>query len=260
MKRITSISIRALLFLALMLATAGAWAQDTAQSESDATPPFIGIRYWPHDDGLFVTGIIPNTPAADIDLEAGDVVMAVEGESIRVETVRDVVWKHAVGTTVAMIIDRDGVMFSQDLTLMARPADLWENPDYAMPLDLSAVGLVVGECEDLLLVLGALSGSEVATAGFQLYDEIVAINGEYVNTIGEGDAAVSRLREGDTLSFLVLRGDRVLVIKVFVEDHRRRDPRRRPPAVRIRAWRSNGPTSPRISSWVMAMASLSSAF
>ena len=181
------------------------------------------------DAGLFLTGIIPNTPAAEVNLQAGDIVTAVNGEPIQVETVREVVWKHNVGTTVALSIDRDGSAFEQDLTLMARPADLFENPDYAMPLDLAAVGLFVGQCDDKLLVMGALSDSVVATAGFHVYDHIIEIDGKAVNTIGEADAAVSDLSEGDVLSFKLLRGEREMLIKVNAEDHRRRDPRHRPP-------------------------------
>jgi len=228
MKRMTGIFIRTLVLLALLLTSALAYAQDEKETES-AAAPFIGIRYWHHDDGLFVTGIIPNTPAADVDLQAGDIVVAVEGEAISVDTVREVVWKHDVGTTVAISIDRDGRAFEQDLTLMARPADLFENPDYALPLDLAAVGLYVGQCNDKLIVIGALSGSEVAAAGFHVYDQIIEIDGDPVNTIGEADAAVSDLSEGDELSFRLLRAERELVIKVIAEDHRRRDPRHRPP-------------------------------
>ena len=229
MKRTIGISIRALLLLALLMTSAVAFAQDEAASSSETTPPFIGIRYWHHDEGLYVTGIIPNTPAAAVDLEAGDIVASVNGEPIRVETVRDVVWKHDIGTTVSLGIDRDGEQFAQSLTLVARPADLFENPDYAMPLDLASVGLFVAQCNDQLLVMGALSDSEAATAGFQLYDKVVAIDGDEVRTIGEADAALSRIAVGAELSFSILRGDREMTIKVIAEDHRRRDPRRRPP-------------------------------
>ena len=229
MKRILFTFTRVFALLALLMTSAVAFAQDEAPSDSATTPPFIGIRYWHHDEGLFITGIIPNTPATGVDLEAGDIVMAVEGESIRVETVREVVWKHAIGTTVSLSIDRDGRQFEEDLTLVARPEDLFENPDYAMPLDLASVGLFVAQCNDKLLVIGALANSEVATAGFHVNDLVVAIDGDEVRTIGEADVAVSDLSEGDELRFDILRGDREMTINVLVEDHRRRDPRRRPP-------------------------------
>lgn len=229
MKRIPSILLRVLVLLALLTTSAVALAQEQGPSDSAATPPFMGIRYWHHDEGLFITGIIPNTPAAEVALEAGDIVMAVNGETIRVETVRDVVWKHDIGATISLSIDRAGWQFEQDLTLMALPEDLFENPDYAMPLDLASVGLFVAQCDDKLLVVGALSDSEVATAGFHVHDEIIAINGGEARSIGEADAAVSVLNAGDQLSFDILRGDREMTIKVIAEDHRRRDPRRRPP-------------------------------
>ena len=212
---------------ALMLGGAVAFAQDDAATDVSKIP-FMGIRYWSADEGLLVTGVIANTPAAIAELQSGDVVTAVEGEEIYVETVRDVVWKYEPGTTVTLSLDRDGAALEQDLTLMARPEDLFENEKYAMPLDLASVGLFVGECNGKLVVLGALAGSEVATAGFQLYDYVVKIDGQPVRNIGEADVAISYLDVGDVLSFVVLRGERELTIKVAAEDHRRSDPRTRP--------------------------------
>lgn len=224
--------IRLFAVLSLVLVSAVALAQDDLESQTTQVP-FIGIRYWGVDEGLLVTGVIANTPAEAAELQSGDVVTAVEGEAIQVDTVRDVVWKHAPGTTVTLSLDRDGDAFEQDLTLMARPEDLFENPTYAIPLDLASVGLFVGQCDDKLLVVGALAGSDVATAGFQVHDQIVAIDGDMVTNIGEADAAVSDLSEGDVLSFVVMRGDRELVVKTVVVDHRRRPPRHRHPHPRV---------------------------
>ena len=219
--------------MSLLTVSAVVFAQDDLETQS-AQIPFIGIRYWGVDEGLLVTGVIANTPAEVAELQSGDVVTAVEGEAIQVDTVRDVVWKHEPGTTVTLSLDRDGDAIEQDLTLMARPDDLFENPAYAIPLDLASIGLYVGQCDDKLLVVGALAGSDIATAGFQVYDYIVAIDGDAVTNIGEADAAVSDLSEGDVLSFVVLRGDRELVIKTVVVDHRKQPPRHRRPNPRPR--------------------------
>lgn len=229
MKSVTSKLIRLLIAIALLMTSAVAFAQEDAQAESAAIP-FIGIRYWGVDEGLLVTGVISNTPADTADLEAGDVVTAVEGEAILVETVRDVVWKHDIGATVTLSLLRDGAALDQDLTLMERPQDLFDNAAYYIPLDLASVGLIVGECNGKLLVIGALGNSAVANAGFQLYDEIVQIDGDAVSTIGEADIAVADLSEGDELSFVIVRGDREMMIKVITEDRRRRQqpPRQRP--------------------------------
>ena len=224
--------IRLFTILSLLMVSVVVFAQDDLDVQSTQVP-FIGIRYWGVDEGLLVTGVIANTPAEAAELQSGDVVTAVEGEAIQVDTVRDVVWKHEPGTTVTLSLDRDGDAIEQDLTLMARPEDLFENPTYAIPLDLAAVGLYVGQCDDKLLVVGALAGSDVASAGFQVYDHIVAIDGDPVSNYGEADAAVSDLSEGDVLSFVVMRGDRELVIKTVVVDHRRRPPRQRHPHPRL---------------------------
>ena len=127
-----------------------------------------------------------------------------------------------------MDIERDGRALQQDLTLMAQPESVYNNPEYPIPLDLASVGLVVAECDDKLLIIGALSDSAVAVAGFQVYDRIIAIDGDSVRNIAEADIAVSDLNEGDELRFLVARGDRELTISVLTEDHRRRR-RQRPP-------------------------------
>ena len=227
MKGKLSMLIRLLLLAALMLSSAAALAQDEAGVETSEIP-FIGIRYIGVAEGLLVTGVIANTPAQDAELLAGDTVTAVEGEPIHVDTVREVVWKHAPGTTVSLSLLRDGAALAQDLTLMARPADLFENDKYAMPLDLAAVGLLVHECNGRLLVIGALAGTEVSTAGFHLHDHILRIDGDAVSSVGEADIAVSDLMVGDPLSFVLLRDGQEMTIKVITEDNRRRPPRHRP--------------------------------
>ena len=233
MNRKISIFIRSLVLLALMVPGAFALAQDEAITE-ESVIPFMGIRYWGVDEGLLVTGVISNTAAEAADLRSGDIVTAVEGEAIQVDTVRDVVWKYTPETTVTLSLQRDGMALEQDLTLMARPKDLFSNPEYQMPLDLASVGLFVAQCNDKLLVVGAISDSEVAWAGFQLYDVIVSIDGAAVRTIGEADIAISDRQAGDELSFVIARGDREMTIKVIAEDRRRRQPPRQRPRPRPR--------------------------
>ena len=228
MKTVTSVLIRLLVVTALLLGSAVAFAQDAADTDS-STVPFMGIRYTGLEDGLFITGVIPNTPAAAAELQPTDIVTAVNGEAIQVETVRELVWIYDVGSRIELSLLRDGQAFERSLTLMARPEDVFNNPDYPMPLDLASIGLFVGECGDHLLVIGAYRGSPVADAGFQLYDEIVEIDGARVSNIPQADAAVADLVEGDPLRIVVLRGDEELAFETNVEDQRRRrKPRRRP--------------------------------
>lgn len=228
MKAVPSMLIRLLVLTALMLSSAVAFAQDAADTELSAVP-FMGIRYTGVEEGLFITGVIPNTPATAANLQPTDIVTAVNGEAIQVETVRQLVWIYDVGTSIDLSLLRDGQELEQSLTLMARPDDVFNNPDYPMPLDLASIGLFVGQCGDHLLVIGAVHGSQVAQAGFHLYDEIVEIDDDRVSSIPQADAAVADLGAGDELRIVIMRGDREMVIETTVEDQRkRRKPRRRP--------------------------------
>ena len=227
MKDILKILVRVFALLALMASSAIAFAQDESETET-VEYPFIGVRYWGVDGGILVTGVISNTPAATADIEAGDLISAIDESPIDFYSIKDVLFALDAGDDVALSIERDGEAHVADLTLMARPDDLFENPDYVIPLDLASVGLYVAQCADQVMVIGALSGSQMAEAGFQTYDILTSVDGEPIDSIGAADAAISDLSEGDELRLTVMRGDQELVIKTVVADHRRRNPRQRP--------------------------------
>lgn len=222
--------IRLCLIMALLLTSAVAFAQDDADTEASARAyPFIGVRYWGVDDGILVTGVITNTPAAQTDISVGDVITALDETAVDFDSIRDVLFSYDAGDMISLSINRDEATVNTDLTLAARPEDLFSNPDYVIPLDLASVGLFVTQCGDNVHVVGALAGSEVAEAGFHMYDLLIAVDGDAIDSIGAADAAVSDLQDGDVLAFQVMRGDREMTIKVIVEDHRkRRKPRQRP--------------------------------
>ena len=221
--------IRLLVLVALLATSAIALAQDDMETAAETqTMPFIGVRYWGVDEGILVTGIVPNSPAAIVDLAPGDLVSAFDETAIDFSSIRDALLTYVAGDTISLSVERDGSAFTTDVTLIARPEDLFSNPDYALPLDLASVGLYVHQCQDKVYIVAALTGSAVAEAGFQPYDRLLSVDGDAIDSIGAADLAVSDLDEGDELAFTVLRGDRELTMKVIVEDHRRRDPRHRP--------------------------------
>ena len=222
--------IRLSILTALLMTSAIAFAQDDTETviETQAMP-FIGVRYWGVDEGILVTGILANTPAANADLVAGDVVTAFDETSVDFASIRDVLLTFDAGDTISLSVERDGSAFATDVTLVARPEDLFSNPDYAMPLDLASVGMYVQQCNDKVFVVAALAGSEVEEAGFHVYDRLISVDGDAIDSIGAADVAVSDLNAGDELAFKVMRGDREMTMKVIVVDHRkRRNPRHRP--------------------------------
>lgn len=228
MKNILHNLIRFLVLLALLTTAAVALAQDEAETATAEAIPFIGVRYWEVAEGILVTGIVANTPAAEADLVAGDIILSCDGADHDTEAFLDTLMSRSVGEVMSLCLDRDGEPHFADVTLAARPDDLFTNPDYAMPLDLAALGLYVHQCGQKVYIVAALTGSAVAEAGFQSYDRLLSVDGAAVDSIGAADVAVSYLEEGDELRFTVLRGGSELSMTVAVEDQRKRRHRPRP--------------------------------
>jgi len=130
---------RLFVLLALLLTSAVAFAQDETSTDS-STVPFVGIRYVDTDEGILVTGVITNTPAAAANLEVGDVVTAIDGAEVEAASIQDILWSYDVDDTVTLSIERDGESLHQDVTLMARPDDLFSSPDYQITSDLALDG------------------------------------------------------------------------------------------------------------------------
>ena len=230
MSKLLQFLIRIGVLLALVATSAVVLAQDEgASAVADTGYPFIGIRYWDTADGLLVTGVIPNTPAEAIGLQSGDVVQSFDAEVVRLANIRDLLANYAPGDTMMLLYERDGDFTEVPITLMALPDDLFNNADYAMPLDTAAIGLYLHQCGQHVYVVGAPAGSAIAESGLQKYDRLVSVNGAPVDSIGAADVPVSLLNEGDIVTLGILRRDREMTIKVMVEDERkRRHPRQRP--------------------------------
>lgn len=219
MKQTSRIAIRLLVVLALMLTSVVAFAQDET-AEDTTTIPFIGIRFFEANDGVLVTGIISNTPAATVDVEAGDTLVAVNGETVDAFSVQEIVWNYEVNDTVTLSLERDGDTYEQDITLMERPADLFNNPMYSIPFDLSTVGLIASTIDGDVTVVGMINGSQAQEAGFQLGDIITRVDGDSVDTVGEAAVAMSDLAYGEEAMFHVTRENRRIVIRIIIRDGR----------------------------------------
>lgn len=219
-------AIRLLVVMALLLTSAVAFAQDETDTTNTAVP-FVGIRFMEADNGVLITGIITNTPANKVGLQAGDVILGIEGNAVDVLNVQEVVWSYETNETVTLTIDRNGRELSQNITMMARPDDLFNNPMYVLPLEPASIGLVVIDFDDNLFVLGTIADSQAEAAGFIANDIITHIDGDTVATVGDAAIAMSDRADADTVEFYLTRGDEEVVIEVVVDRNRRR-PKPRP--------------------------------
>lgn len=107
---IGSIALFALLLVGGLAAPSLIHAQDDAQA-------YLGVRYRQTDAGAVVVMVVPGSPADDADLQRGDVITAVNGESVVEEgALTTIVAALAPGDEITMAVTRDGEAL--DLTVV----------------------------------------------------------------------------------------------------------------------------------------------
>jgi len=81
----------------------------TASTSNGATPPLIGAR---------LDSIESQSPAADSDLEPGDVITAIDSSSVHSDTeLRTRLYAEPPGETLQVTFDRDGVSMTTSVML-----------------------------------------------------------------------------------------------------------------------------------------------
>ena len=214
-------SIRLFVLLALVLTSAVAFAQDEAATDLSAVP-FMGIRFAEADEGVLVTGVITNTPAAAVSIENGDVITAIDGAEIDAATIQEVLWAYNVGDTVTLSIERGGEALSQDITLTARPDDLFDNPEYQIIADDNMDGQ--------WLFVGGVVKSVYDETGFVTCGTLVWRYHGDTSWLDEYYLADGRYSsDGEDLES---RSEYYLVVQFYIEG-RRKPPRRRHPRTDI---------------------------
>lgn len=95
------------LFLAATLTTAAT----AGESESFGG---LGISIWTEKSGIKIAGVLPNSPAGNIGLQSGDIIISANGKELSaVEPENQVsLIRGAIGSSIDLVINRDGNVFS----------------------------------------------------------------------------------------------------------------------------------------------------
>ncbi len=84
--------------------------------------PFLGVASAPHAGGAEVGEVTPGGPADEAGLRAGDVIVSIDGRSVRdPEDVADAVSDHEPGDRVEVVVERDGTQRAIEVELGTRP-------------------------------------------------------------------------------------------------------------------------------------------
>jgi serine protease Do len=196
----------------------------------------------PRNRGEFVGSVEPSQPAARAGIQAGDVVVRVDGKEVTPEqTLSFIVANTAPGKRIPIELIRDGRRLTVNAVVGKRPseeelaaANQFGNPDAQDPDDFSrapstpsqqglierASGLAVlpltpaiarqlgvGDSVSGLVISAVDDSSDAAAKGLRRGDIILSANNRAVQTAGDLEAAI-RAAQGDGRGALLLRVQR----------------------------------------------------
>lgn len=197
---------------------------------------FLGIRPQPITEairkakrlestkGVLVSEVIKNQPAERAGIEAGDVILKVNGvEMESVERFRMAIAEFAPGTSVTLTLVRDGKTLTKKVTLAEMPgeeqASVQEEDKPGARLGIQVRALTESERQEAkveggILVESVESGSAAADAGLQRGDIILEVGDKKVSSVAEFNRAVKALGKGEAALLRVQRGGVKLYVAV----------------------------------------------
>ncbi|MCA9102531.1 MAG: trypsin-like peptidase domain-containing protein [Planctomycetales bacterium] len=184
-------------------------------------------------EGVVVTEVRPDTPAAAAGLQAGDVIVEFAGMPISdAGQLQTAVERAAIGSSQELTVIRDGKRMSLTLEPEEQPADLASStPGEAAPRGTASFeqfGMQVGELSaDVARELGVAGahgvvitevepGSAAEEAGLEAGNVITKVNGKDVSSVAEVADLLSAEANGDGNGVLLLvrtsAGSRFVVV------------------------------------------------
>jgi serine protease Do len=172
--------------------------------------------------GILIAEVQPRTPAANAGLQDGDIVIGLNGEPVtEVNHFRNTIALTAPGSQVSLEVVRKGRKLTMSVRLAElpggreRPAPSHEQPPAATEMGFEVDDLTPDLHRRLqlpagahgALVTGVSPDSAAEAAGLEEGDLIVALNRRPVVSADDLDAAVGRLKAGDSVLLRVQRGE-----------------------------------------------------
>jgi serine protease Do/serine protease DegQ len=179
----------------------------------DLTPDIAAAMGTTVTHGAVVAQVMENSAAERAGLTAGDVIEAVDGESIRSGAeLRNEIGLKDVGQTVLLSIIRDGKSLEREVTLAAKSVGALEGAT----LDERLAGATFGAGPDNgaagVAVVDVERDSRAYAAGLRSNDIVTEVNRQAIESVEDFEEAVGSAR--DALLLNVQRGDSILFIVI----------------------------------------------
>jgi serine protease Do len=184
---------------------------------------------------VLVASVEDNTPAAKAGFQVEDVIVRFNNQPITSEGVfRDMVARTAPGTTVPVVVRRDG----KDVTLtvtVGEPKDTpvaqrggnSEEPSAQGKLGVSVADVTNADIRKQFnikenvqrgaVIVEVAPGSPAAAAGLQPGDVLIRLNGKSIADAKELPEIVRGFKDGDTVTAVIRRGDQRVLAQIEME-------------------------------------------
>jgi len=184
-------------------------------------------------DGALVGDVVPDGPADKAGIKRGDVVVTVDGTTVRDNTqVRNLVAEGDPGKGMTFGLMRGGARLEKTVTLGERPRDRGDQTpkgDRPEGATQQKLGLAVQDLtpeiaqqlgfknETGALVAEVVPGSPADDAGLEQGDLVQEINRVPVRSARDFERLARSLRSGDAIALLVRRGQGTVFLSLKVQ-------------------------------------------
>lgn len=165
--------------------------------------PLLGVAYQNVDGEAVVTQVLPQSAAAEAGLKKGDIITAVNDQTVDASSVASVIGSYAPGDTVTITIERDGESMTLDVELGSQT----ERGTTITRIGGDEVNYL--EDQSAWEIVEITEGGVLDEAGLQSGDIVTAINGEPISP----ETLPDQVTPDSTITLTVQRGDETLELE-----------------------------------------------
>lgn len=195
----------------------------TATSTPTTTPAqaaYLGAVTNATANGAYVLDVVSDSPAQSAGLQAGDLIQSINGQAVTLTTPLGEILKGlAPGANALFIVARGSGWLPIRVTLGVRPMQtsapaLTTTPTVVGTRSVYSGYLGIGLVFDgtNLLIARVADGSAAASAGLQVNDVLVSIDGQQMQSAQQAQAALAGKAPGQSVTLAIMRNGQPMTV------------------------------------------------
>jgi len=190
---------------------------------SELTPDLAAQANVAPGSGLFVSGVVPTSPAERAGLKTGDVLIECDGTPVStVDAAARIIGQKQVGQSIRLVVKRNGTSRSFSPRMGNVPMGLevgglqnaaWVGADVQ---SIDAVMKIRFNLPDRngVIVTQVAPGAPAASSGLQVGDVIRRVGETRIRDVEQLESLVQKIKPGQKLSLTILRNNRQQVVSL----------------------------------------------